>query len=107
MISRDYLTPVSSDSLITKVFCPSNVFAFIVNKHSIFINVSGTRQDNKKLLFFLFREGSNRVGGRIVRKEKKTRKSHFETRLIFILWAEEIIKGFKFVDLSFSRCLTV
>lgn len=45
MISRDYLTPVSSDSLITKVFCPSNVFAFIVNKHSIFINVSGTRQE--------------------------------------------------------------
>lgn len=28
-------------------------------------------KNNKKLLFFLFREGSNRVGGRIVRKEKK------------------------------------
>lgn len=31
-------------------------------------------KNNKKLLFFLFREGSNRVGGRIVRKEKKNKK---------------------------------
>lgn len=52
MISHDYLTPVSSDSLIIKVFCPSNVFAFIVNKHSIFINGSEHVKNNKKLLFF-------------------------------------------------------
>lgn len=32
-------------------------------------------KNNKKLLFFLFREGSNRVGGRIVRKGKKKQEN--------------------------------
>lgn len=62
------------------------MFSLLLSINTAFLLTSVEHvKNNKKLLFFYSVRVPTELAGGLLEKKKKTRKSHFETRLIFIL----------------------